>query len=78
MSHGAGRKMSRSECKSLSDAYDYRRLRTNVLIANGIEDSSLRTESPFAYRNLEECLLLLKGYIEEIERFSVVGYMGHL
>jgi len=41
-------------------------------------DSSLRTERPFAYRDLDICLALLEGYVEEIERFSVVGYMGHL
>jgi RNA-splicing ligase RtcB len=78
MSHGTGRKMSRSECKPLADAFDFGNLRKNVMLADGIEDSSLRTEGPFAYRGLEECLGLLQGYVEEVERFSVIGYMGHL
>ena len=31
-----------------------------------------------AYRDLDECLDLLQGYIEMVERFSVIAYMGHL
>jgi DTW domain-containing protein YfiP len=30
------------------------------------------------YRDLEECLALIKGYVEEVTRFAVVAYMGHL
>lgn len=78
MSHGTGRKMSRSECKPLADNFDFKKLRDKILLADGIEDASLRTEGPFAYRELEDCFSLLDGYIEEIERFSVIGYMGHL
>lgn len=28
--------------------------------------------------DLDACLTLLDRYAEEVERFSVVGYMGHL
>jgi RNA-splicing ligase RtcB len=78
MSHGTGRKMSRSECKPLADNFDFKKLKDKIILADGIEDASLRTEGPFAYRDLEECLSLLNGYVEEVERFSVVAYMGHL
>lgn len=78
MSHGTGRTMSRSECKPFADAFDYDRLRRAVLIPDGIEDSSLRTDGPFAYRDLDECLMLISEYIDVVSRFSVVGYMGHL
>ncbi len=78
MSHGTGRKMPRSGCKPLADNFDFKKLRDKILLADGIEDASLRTEGSFAYRELEDCLSLLNGYIEEIERFSVIGYMGHL
>ena len=78
LSHGTGRAMSRAECKPLADTYDFSRLRKKVLIPSGVQDASLRTEGPFAYRDLDACLALLEGYAEEIERFAVVGYMGHL
>ncbi len=78
ISHGTGRKMSRAECKPLADGFDFRTLRSRILIPAGIADASLRTEGPFAYRELEECLALIDNYIEPVMRFAVVGYMGHL
>jgi RNA-splicing ligase RtcB len=78
MSHGTGRTMSRSDCKPLADAYDYEALRRSVLLPHGVEDASLRTDGPFAYRDLDECLGLIEDYVEVVERFGVVGYMGHL
>ena len=78
MSHGTGRTMSRSDCKPLADAYDFTGLRKSVLIASGVEDASLRTDGPFAYRNLDECMALIQEYIDVVQRFAVVGYMGHL
>jgi RNA-splicing ligase RtcB len=78
MSHGTGRRMSRSDCKPLADAFDYEQLRSAVLIPDGVEDSSLRTDGPFAYRDLDDCLALISEYVDEVSRFAVVGYMGHL
>lgn len=78
MSHGTGRRMSRSDCKPFADAYDYASLRSSILIPDGVEDSSLRTDGPFAYRDLDECLGLIAEYIEVVTRFAVVGYMAHL
>jgi RNA-splicing ligase RtcB len=78
LSHGTGRAMSRADCKPLAEAYDFARLRQRILIPSGVQDASLRTDGPFAYRDLDACLTLLEGYVEEVERFSVVGYMGHL
>jgi len=78
MSHGTGRTMSRSECKPLADAYDFTGLRRSMMIASGVEDVSLRTEGPFAYRDLDDCLALIQDYVEVLTRFGVVGYMGHL
>lgn len=78
MSHGTGRTVSRSECKPLAAAHDFTRLRRSMMIASGVEDTSLRTEGPFAYRDLDECLVLIQDYVEVVARFGVVGYMGHL
>jgi RNA-splicing ligase RtcB len=78
MSHGTGRTMSRSECKPLAEKYDFETLRKSVLIPSGVEDASLRTDGPFAYRELHECLALIHDYVEVVARFGVVGYMGHL
>jgi hypothetical protein len=78
MSLGTGRTMSRGDCKPLADRFDFADLRRRVLIPAGVADASLRTEGPFAYRDLEECLALIHGYVDEVERFAVIGYMGHL
>jgi hypothetical protein len=76
MSHGTGRAMSRSDCKPLADAYDFAFLRKSILIPAGVENASLRTDGPFAYRDLDECLALIEDYVEVITRFGVIGYMG--
>jgi len=78
LSHGTGRKMSRSDCKPLADDFDFAALRRSVLLPSGLQDASLRTEGPYAYRDLDECLDLIDGYVEVVSRYSVVGYMGHL
>jgi len=78
MSHGTGRKMSRRDCKPLADSFDFTQLRQKLIIAEGITDSSLRTDGPYAYRDLDECLDLISGYAEPTVRFSVIGYIGHL
>ena len=66
------------DCKPLAESFDFESLRRRVLIPTGVEDASLRTEGPYAYRDLDECLGLIEEYVEEISRFAVVGYMGHL
>jgi RNA-splicing ligase RtcB len=78
MSHGTGRTMSRNNSKSIAGSFDYAGLRRSILIQEGIEDSSLRTDGPFAYRDLDECLDLIRDYVTVVARFGVVGYMGHL
>jgi hypothetical protein len=78
MSHGTGRAMSRSECKPFADDFDFAELRQKVLIPQGVDDSSLRTDGPYAYRDLDECLLLIEDYFEVDQRLTVIGYMGHL
>jgi RNA-splicing ligase RtcB len=78
ISHGTGRRMSRSDCKPLADTFDFQEMRRHVLIPTGVEDASLRTDGPYAYRELDECLALIGEYVEEVQRFAVVGYMGHL
>lgn len=78
LSHGTGRTMSRSDCKPLAETFDFTELRRQILIPSGVNDASLKTEGPFAYRDLDDCLALIKGYVEPIMRFAVVAYMGHL
>jgi RNA-splicing ligase RtcB len=78
MSHGTGRTMSRSDCKPFADSFDYKTLRDSILIPSGDEDASLRTDGPFAYRDLDACLQLISGYVDVVARFGVIGYMGHL
>ena len=78
LSHGTGRIVSRGEYKDLAASFDFAALRQRVMMPDCIQDASLRTEGPYAYRDLDKCLDLLQGYIKEVERFSVIAYMGHL
>ena len=78
MSHGTGRTMSRGDCKPLADTFDFAELRRRILVPTGVADASLRTEGPYAYRDLDECLLLIEDYVQVVTRYSVVAYMGHL
>ncbi len=78
LSHGTGRLLPRSESKECAADFDFGALRSQVLIPSGVMDSSLRTEGPYAYRDLDACLELLRGYAESVERYAVIAYMGHL
>lgn len=78
VSHGTGRTMSRSDAKRAAANFDFKQLRQELLMPSFLSDASLTTEGPFAYRELNDCLQLLDGYVEEVERFSVIAYMGHL
>jgi len=78
MSHGTGRTMSRSDAKDAARHYDFSELQRQILMPTFLNAASLTTEGPFAYRELDDCLALIEGYVEEVKRFSVVAYMGHL
>ncbi len=78
LNHGTGRTMPRSESKKRAESYDFESLRRRVLMPTGLDTSSLRSEGPYAYRDLDACLSLLSGYVELVERFAVIAYMGHL
>lgn len=78
MSHGTGRTMSRSDAKTVAREFDFDGLRETILLPSFLKNESLTTEGPFAYRNLDACLELVDGFVEEVQRFSVVAYAGHL
>ncbi len=78
ISHGTGRTMSRSEAKKFAESLDFQKLRSGIYIPEYIQDTSLRTEGPHCYRDLNSCLELLKSYAEEARRYAVVAYLGSL
>jgi RNA-splicing ligase RtcB len=78
MSHGTGRTMSRGDAKLAAADFDFDKLRQEVLMPSFMSNASLTTEGPFAYRNIDDCMSLIAGYVEEVQRFSVVAYAGHL
>ncbi|MDD3295715.1 MAG: RtcB family protein [Geobacteraceae bacterium] len=78
MSHGTGRTMSRGDAKVAAADFDFDKLRREILMPSFMSNASLTTEGPFAYRNLDDCLALITGYVEEVQRFSVLAYAGHL
>lgn len=69
---------STSEAKELSTHFDFDALREKVLIPDLISDCSLRGEASHAHRDLDPCLEQLDVHVEVVERFKVVGYIGHL
>ena len=74
--HGTGRSLSRGEARNLN--IDTTDIRKRVYIPDYIQDSSLRTEGPHAYRSLAECQSLLGNLASEVDRFAVIAYLGHL
>ena len=78
MSHGTGRTMSRGEAKTAAATYDFEELRKDLMLPSFLSNASLTTEGPFAYRDLDACMQLIEGFVEEVERFSVIAYAGHL
>ncbi|MBT3380186.1 MAG: hypothetical protein HN742_02905 [Lentisphaerae bacterium] len=77
MSHGTGRTMSRSDAKVAARSFDFAGLRERLVLPSFVQDSSLTTEVPMAYRDLDDCLALVPAYIEEVKRFAVCAYAGH-
>lgn len=76
--HGTGRTMSRSDAKRATDQFDFRAMRRSVYIPEQITDASLRTEAPICYRKLEDGLSYIKDYVEIVERFVPIAYIGQL
>lgn len=62
----------------MAEKYDFHTLREAVFIQTFVDNALLNAESPFACRNLDDCLEIIADYVEEIKRFSVVAYVGHL
>lgn len=78
LSHGTGRIMSRGDAKEVAKNYDYSALRKRIYIPEGISNDSIKTEAPFCYRNLDDCMALISDIVEEVDRFSPIAYIGQL
>lgn len=78
MSHGTGRVMSRSEAKEIAQNFDYDYLRKQIYIPEMISNASIKTEAPFCYRDLDECLKLIEKLVVEVRRFSPFAYLGQI
>jgi len=78
MCHGTGRTMSRSEAKIHSKDYNYSKLREKIYIPNQIGNESIKTDAPYCYRDLDECLSLIDHLIEVQNRFKPMAYLGQI
>ena len=78
LNHGTGRIMSRSEAKLYSENYDYTALRKRIYIPQMIKDESIKTEAPFCYRNLDDCLSLISDLIVIEKKFAPFAYLGQI
>jgi len=70
--------MSRSEAKVHSSNYDYSLLRKQIYIPEQIGNDSIKTDAPFCYRDLDDCLSLIDGLIEVQNRFKPMAYLGQI
>lgn len=76
--HGTGRTMSRSDAKRATELFDFDAMRKTVYIPRQITNASLRTEAPICYRRLDDGLNLIADFVETVERFVPVAYIGQL
>lgn len=76
--HGTGRTMSRSEAKVLSKDYDYSALRKQIYIPAAIGNESIKTDAPYCYRDLDECLSLIQDLVVVQKRFKPIAYLGQI
>jgi len=76
--HGTGRTMSRSAAKVISKEYDYNALRNKIYIPKQIKNESIKTDAPFCYRDLDECLSLVDDLIIVEKRFKPFAYLGQI
>jgi RNA-splicing ligase RtcB len=78
MCHGTGRTMSRSDAKVMSKSYDYDLLREKIYIPGVIKNESIKTDAPYCYRDLDDCLSLIDDLITVEERFRPIAYLGQI
>ncbi|WP_116128440.1 RtcB family protein [Lewinella sp. IMCC34183] len=78
MCHGTGRTMSRSEAKKLSSSYDYDELRGKIYIPEPIKNESIKTDAPYCYRSLDDCLPLISDLVTVEQRFRPIAYIGQI
>jgi RNA-splicing ligase RtcB len=78
LNHGTGRVMSRSQAKEHAEKYDYEALRKRVYIPEMISNASIKTEAPFCYRDLDQCLELISDLIIIEKRFAPIAYLGQI
>ena len=78
LNHGTGRIMSRSEAKTHTEDFDYEELRKSLYIPDMIKNASIKTEVPFCYRDLDDCLTLISDLIKIEKRFSPFAYLGQI
>jgi len=78
LNHGTGRIMSRADAKIQAKNYDYNKLRERIYIPEMISNASIKTEAPFCYRDLDDCLNLMPDLIKIEKRFSPFAYLGQI
>jgi len=77
LSHGTGRIMSRSDAKNIK--FDFNKeLREKIYIPTMIKNESLRTESPFVYRNINTVSNMLNELIIVENKLKPIAYIGQL
>ena len=76
--HGTGRVMSRGDAKEFASTFDYEELRNTIYIPEMIANENIKTDAPFCYRDLDNCLDLIDDLIEVDKRFSVFAYLGQM
>ncbi|MFY0606407.1 MAG: RtcB family protein [Cyclobacteriaceae bacterium] len=78
MCHGTGRTMSRSDAKAFSNSFDYDQMREDIYIPEAIQNISIKTDAPYCYRDLDDCMSLIDDLVEVVQRFRPIAYLGQI
>jgi Ni,Fe-hydrogenase III large subunit len=62
----------------VSRDFDFSTIRDKIYIPEMIADNSIKTDAPFCYRKLDDCLALIEDLIQVEERFEPIAYLGQI
>lgn len=78
VAHGTGRYKSRGEAKEDAYKYDFEALRRRIHIPDAISNSSILTENPSCYKDLDSALARISDLITVKKRLHPIAYIGQI
>jgi len=70
--------MSRGALKALTSDFNFPEMHQRILTPTGITNNSQKTNIPFVYRDLDECMALITECVNPVAQLRAIGYVEHL